>query len=616
MLSLPLEYMGYKVEMRDVRKPLPLHLMTGRYAGIATWFMDDEMPNHETFRTWIIKQLDDGMRIAIIGSFGFVTDAIFLKRFGLKKAIIQKPLRVNQKDSLIGFETRLRIRSRNLLPLQAIDDDLQVHLGLSDARNNPFVAICTGKWGGMAINPYVLENGLNFRYLWIVDPFKFLKRALQLPTIPAPDVTTENGRRLLMSSIDGDGAVSKAELPGTPYAIDVIYEQILNVYNLPTTVSIIEGEIGPQGLYPNKSPDLENIARKIFRLPHVELATHTFSHPFEWRAAQSHPADPQYRLPIPGYQFNLEREIAGSAAYINERLAPPGKSVKVVLWTGEANPSPEAIALCKKSGLWNLNGGNTKATNEHPSITEVSPVGIEVDGQFQAYAPIMNENIFTGLWKGPFYGFQRVIETLQLTDFPRRLKPLEIYYHFYSGSKLAALMALKKAFNWALLQENMPIFVSEYTAKVKNLNEMTMSKRLDGGWQIKGLGDLRTLRLEPELGWPDLKTSTGVIGVREIPQGRYVSFNDTRESLLYTTPDPPQSPHLLQTNARVLKWKVQGDSIHFNLKGHVPVILEIAGMQNPCQVFWKKGELNGERRGNSWRFEFLEKETGDATLCP
>jgi hypothetical protein len=44
---------------------------------------------------------------------------------------------------------------------------------------------------------------------------------------------------------------------------------------------VIEAEVAPHGLHPQLSPRLEAIARQMFRLPHVEIASHT-AHPFVW----------------------------------------------------------------------------------------------------------------------------------------------------------------------------------------------------------------------------------------------------------------------------------------------------------------------------------------------
>jgi hypothetical protein len=61
--------------------------------------------------------------------------------------------------------------------------------------------------------------------------------------IPAPDITTENGRRLFFSHIDGDGFPSLAEFPGSPPAAEVLLKEILEKYRVPTTVSVIEAEV-------------------------------------------------------------------------------------------------------------------------------------------------------------------------------------------------------------------------------------------------------------------------------------------------------------------------------------------------------------------------------------
>jgi peptidoglycan/xylan/chitin deacetylase (PgdA/CDA1 family) len=285
---------------------------------------------------------------------------------------------------------------------------------------------------------------------WVVDPFAFFRRALALPPMPVPDTTTENGRRLSFVHIDGDGYASRAELPGTPLAGRALLEQVLKKHRAPTTLSVIEGEVAPHGLYPAISGEMEEIARESFALPHVEIATHTYSHPFRWReaaAADESASVRPYHLELPGYRFDLQREIAGSADYIQRRLAPPGKPVRLVLWSGDAQPAAAALQVAESRGLLNMNGGETVITRANPSLTAVAPLGVgrrTAHGArlWQTYAPMMNENVYTNLWTGPFYGFARVIETFELTGAPRRLKPIDLYFHTYSASKRASLTAL------------------------------------------------------------------------------------------------------------------------------------------------------------------------------
>ncbi|MBZ4242089.1 hypothetical protein LAN32_27045, partial [Mycobacterium tuberculosis] len=74
--------------------------------------------------------------------------------------------------------------------------------------------------------------------------------ALRLVRMPSPSVTTENGRRLFMTHVDGDGYASRAEFPGADYSGDALYRRIFTRYKVPMTLSVIEGEVGPTGLYP------------------------------------------------------------------------------------------------------------------------------------------------------------------------------------------------------------------------------------------------------------------------------------------------------------------------------------------------------------------------------
>src|SRR6185436_7226346 len=216
-------------------------------------------------------------------------------------------------------------------------------------------------------------------------------------------------------------------------------------------------------------------------------------------------------LDIPGYQFDLRTEIGGSIDYINERLAPKGKRVRVFLWPGDANPSPEALALTYAAGVRNLNGGETMVNSSRRSLTRVGPVGIPRGPWYQVYAPVQNENLYTNLWTGPYYGFERVIETFELTDRPLRLKPISLYYHSYSASKRASLAALHKVYQWALARPVMNVYASEYVDRVLDFRSATVARDGDA-WVVRAGQHLRELRAPAELGPPDLEASAGVAG--------------------------------------------------------------------------------------------------------
>ncbi|HXJ23623.1 MAG TPA: hypothetical protein VMT03_25630 [Polyangia bacterium] len=593
LLALPLEYLGYAVDYADARSPLPSGDLRARYAGIVTWFTDDDLSGSDRFEAWLRRQLDDGLRIAILDHLGFAPSAAFLARLGLvaPSAPARPPLHIAASDDWVGFEAPAAARTRERPPWDA--PRLTRHLEIADGDGHRLAPIASGDWGGFALAPYVTAEGVEGRSRWIVDPFRFLAGALALPPIPVPDPTTVNGRRMMEIHVDGDGFVSVAELPDRPFAGEVIRRELLARYQLPTTVSIIEGEIGAEGLHADKSTALEEIARRIFARPEVEIASHTYSHPFDWNRAGSLTTidgtvdDDQRdgdRLPIPGYVFSLEREIDGSVAYINRRLAPPGKATRILLWSGDALPPEAALARTDALGLENVNGDNAEEPGARPALSQVPSFVRPVGSHVQVYAPAQNENVYTNLWRGPFYGFRRVIDYFRFTDSPRRLKPIGIYYHFYSGTKAAAIKALQEVYGWALQQETFPVWTSEYAAAVRGFQQARLAKRLDGSWVLRGFGALATVRLPAALGWPDLDRSSGIVGVRDLPQGRYVALAPGGAAALTLANHPPAGPYLAASNAAVVSYRRVGSQARLRLRGHLPVEAEIGGCDGAIAV--------------------------------
>ena len=649
LLAVPLEYLGFAVDYVDVRSSGfdPATAVSERYAGIVTWFTDEEMPSPDSYERWLLHQIDAGVRVALLGHLGFVPSQGFLRRLGvtLPAHAPKLPLHIATVDEWMGFEATPVARGRDLAAY-VVPSTFTRHLQVEDAEGQRFSPVFEGQWGGMALDPYLTESGFEGRQRWMIDPFRFLASALALPDIPVPDPTTENGRRLLEIHVDGDGFVSLAELPSHPLAGEVIRRDFLARYHLPTTVSIIEGEIGPQGLYPAQSPRLEAVARAIFALPEVEIASHTYSHPFDWLHAQGdnpHPGELQEvdavdgdRLNIPGYQYSVVREVDGSVRYIDEHLAPAGKTTKVLLWSGNALPPEEALVRTDALGLANLNGDNAEQPGAALSLAGVPSFVRPVGARTQIYAPAQNENVYTNLWHGPFYGFRRVIDYFRFTDLPRRLKPIGIYYHFYSGTKAASVKALHEVYDWAVAENAFPVWASEYAARVRGFEQATLARRLDGSWLLRDFGALRTVRLPVALGWPDLERSPDVVGVRDLPQGRYVSLVADRAKAAALSPSvspasspasagatghsatrvlslssrAPTLPFVEAANAPVASFRRQGNELWFGLSGHVPVDVTIGG----CSADQRLEVMASG--GSSRRLRFSASESGEVhVIC-
>ena len=591
--TMPLNYLGYGAEYLDARQPLPDFPLKGRYAGIVVWL--DKLPGKESrpLARWLIRQIKSGVPVALLGETGFLFNPAYTAALGLKisgTTPARSPLRVALQAKMVGFEARPMPDRSAFFPLSTIEGTPL--LTLTNAAGEEQTAISLTTWGGYAMEPYVLielpgiekrNAGKNLR--WIIDPVNFLRNALKLPDMPVPDVTTESGRRMLMVHMDGDGFASKAEFLGSPYAAEVLIERILKKYHLPSTISIIQGEIAPNGLYPAQSDILELHARNIFALPHVEIASHSFSHPFVWQKAEGKSENNGYHLAIPGYTFDLNAEITGSIRYIESRLAPPGKPVKTFLWTGDTNPGFDAMALANKAGVINMNGGDTLITRAFPTLTMVAPLGLPKGKYFQVYAPNQNENVYTNDWLGPFYGYERVIETFQLTESPLRLKPIDIYYHTYSASKPASLRALDKVYAWALTQETTPVHVSAYVQKVLDFNRIVVARTRDG-WRVRGAENLRELRAPVSLGQPTIDPQSGTAGFNRHGKSHYLHLVDDEASVRFNPSVNTRhaTPYLVSANARVTSAS-SGDKQTFNLAlaGEVPLKFSLA-MGPHCSV--------------------------------
>ena len=193
----------------------------------------------------------------------------------------------------------------------------------------------------------------------------------------------------------------------------------------------------------------------------------------------------------------------------------------------------------------------------------------------QYYAPIINENVYTNLWQGPYYGFRGVIDTFALTDSPRRLRGLHLYYHFYSGTKQASIRTMHQIYAAMQAEHPLSLWMSDYIPRLEGLHRASLAKRADGSWQLRGFAALRTVRLDPALGWPDLARSTGVAGVRDLPQGRYVHLSAANARLVLRDSRDPR-PALEEANLPLKHWRYRDDGrVEFAFAGHLPLRLVV-----------------------------------------
>lgn len=616
-----LEYLGYRVDYLPVDQ-LPDGPMAGLYAGVVTWMTSGPPDDAAAFHRWLGARIDESVPLAFMAGMPVANDEL-LKRMGLRR--VHSPAKGNvavasHDEALLGhFEAPVIIRTRELVPLTLIEGgDAVSALTLTDSEQRTYVPVATGPAGGIALTPYVIEEGRGGQR-WIVDPFAFLQRALRLPALPRPDATTENGRRIATVHIDGDGFVSRAEVTGSPYAGREVLDAFIKPYPFLTSVSVIEGEVGPKGRYPHLARELEPIAREIFAEPKVEVATHSFSHPFFWQPErvqkrEGFTAEYGMMMAIPGYEkIDFSREVVGSAAYINERLTNPDKPVKMIFWSGDALPDAATIKLAYDAGLANVNGGTTALTNAYSSLTGLSPLIRPTAGGVQYYAPIINENVYTNLWHGPYYGFRGVLETFALTDSPRRLRGLHLYYHFYSGTKQASIRVMNDIYRYMQAEQPISLWMSQYITRMHGLHQASLARMADGRWQLRGMDGLRTLRLDPALGWPDLARSQGVAGVRDLPQGRYVHLSDPNAVLALRDKRDPR-PALEEANLPLRGWDYVGENrVRLSFAGEMPLRFTVRAASR-CSLVAAGKRYQATGTNGLWQFELPMTRMADAQL--
>ncbi len=585
MATMPLNFLGYAAEYADPHH-LPEQQLSGLYAGVIVWMGERGAPDEtKKLVDWLDKRVRENVPIVFVNQLSMLLGTPLGKSLGLETQPVpadMSPIKIIQQDALVGFE-------RQPYP----DPDEFMALSVSPGR--PLLTLSKGKlkqvaaaitpWGGYSTFSSALATLPNdTESRWVIDPFNFFREALRLPDMPVPDVTTESGRRILLVHMDGDGFVSRSELPGNPYAGEAVRDRIVRKYHLPMAISVIEAELSPTGLFPKLSSRMENVARDIFRSPNVEIASHTYSHPFNWRKAEASVDDDSsenYNLSIPGYRFDLQREIEGSIHYIESRLAPPGKKVSLFLWSGDCIPGRDALEWTQRLGVLNMNGGDTVATRSLPTLTEVEGLGVERQGLFQVFAPNQNENVYTNGWTGPYYGYERVIETFQFTEKPRRLKPMDIYFHTFLTTKAAGMKSLDKVFSYALAQENTPQFASAYAAKVIEFPHIAVARSANG-WRIRGMDNLHTLRTPASLGVPDLDKSRSVAGYNQHNGETYLHLVGNSADISFDGGTAAE-PRLVSANARIEASQRIGKTLRWQLDGQAGLEFTLANVGR-CRV--------------------------------
>ncbi len=686
-LEMPANHLGYDINYYDIHSPLPA--LGDDVAGVVIWFNPGtKVPDIHAYLNWLKNITRQGKKLIIMGDPGI--QKAYLKDHNIIQAWnailgyigVQDDAGWNQftynaeityiDKSMVGFERKLKppfpeIPGFHILPGSKSVSHLRMHISDSTDNNANFDMVITSPNGGFAAQGYIFLEEIALKkkikehsagketkiveddeFEWIINPFLFLSRSLNIKTVPIPDTTTLDGRRIFYAHIDGDGWNNISEIERynktSTLSADVIYREILKNYpDFAFSVGLISEDVDPDCF---AVPDSEIVARRIFALPNVEPSSHTYSHPLYWHFFEDYtpekekpylkyyPLKPAERfsavsllknkvlynndrwpeihvdsslgnaheaskneketdqlLPYKkiksedeilkeyGYMprsyactpFDLKQEIYTSVATV-KRLSPPDKKIILLQWPGDTSPFEAAIAMTRKAGLLNINGGDSRFDGEYPSYSFVAPIGIKIGKERQIFSSNSNEETYTDEWTDRFYGYKYLQATVENTNKPIRVSPFNLYFHMFSGQKEAGVSAIKDNLDYARTQDLIPITASDYAAIANGFYTTEIIPEGEHAWHIKNRGNLETLRFDDATDLSiDFNASRGVMGQHVFNDSLYVALDPAAEDIymvVHKGRNASGKMYLVQSNWKIKNLHRNGGDVEFDADGY------------------------------------------------
>lgn len=584
-----LNHLGLVARYWDVADGLPDAGLSARALGVLALLEDAASPDPAALDGWVADRLIQGQPVALlsgleplrVGPSGVTAPPEALRpvldRLGVDEAEAPQDLAVTPGPHA-PFEAGWSAWRPGMV-LESQDPANEAVWGL---KGHPRQAMAfVGPHGALALRMEALReiNPLSYRLRWRVDPYWLLGRVFRREGTPMLDATTINGRRIFYAHVDGDGFTNPAVRRGARLASEVVRDEVLARTWLPTTVSVVAKDLVGR-------PEREAIARTIFALPNVRAASHSFTHPHDWAAgtvtgtgATDGGGSSVHALAA---HLTPAHEIDDAARYI-QGLLPAGKQVEAIFWSGRTNPPAGYLAHARALGLANLNGGDATLDERHPSVANLAPLARQVGPYVQVYASAANENLFTNLWTGPFDGQLDALRLYRFSAAPRRLSPVNIYYHFYAAERLAGLKALQTLYRWAEAQPLCHLSAADYARVVEGFYAGHVRSEAPGVWSVSDAGACRTLRFDHEARLPDLAASRQVAGWNTADGSLYVHLA-APEARLVMAEHPAVGPHLEEASAPLTGWALAPHRLSAGFAAAAPATVVLAGFEPGAAV--------------------------------
>lgn len=637
LAEMPLNHLGLVVRYHDINAPLPKPEALNDVRGVLCWLEDSHPPKPDVWLKWADRMVSAGKKLVMMGGLCVAHDgqdavpparlSRLLERIGLGIADgwaqLSHEVGFPVRDSrMVDFERRIDTPpqpAHRVVPTAPNGQSWLVARQDGDPATDSHLVVTTAQGGYVADGAAYVSGRKDQELQWYVNPLEFFRQAFDTDPLPKPDTTTLAGRRMFYSHIDGDGWNNVSELPryrsrGELSAAVILNEVIRKYPDLPVTVAPVGVDIDPArgGL-----AEARELARAILAEPNVEAATHTYTHPFIWgfyenysvarekpyldayqsllgKLTRSYAARPDLMGAATqgGHQhghddggsprayfdrpFDLAEEIVGSRDLI-QSLLPAGKTVELMQWSGDTNPFEAALAMTKAAGMGNINGGDSRFDRDYPSLGWVAPLGRQVGAHWQIYASASNENTYTDLWTARFHGFRYLRSTARNTETPVRLKPLNVYYHMYSGEKQPALTAVQANLDYARQQRVIPVATSQYVRVVEGFYTTRIVPTGERSWRILDRGGLQTIRFDHASDRVvDYRRSSGVVGARHY-QGSLYTFLDPAvaapevvlaEAGIVAAQPAVERPYLVESSWPLWEVAIEPGRVAFRLKGY------------------------------------------------
>ena len=446
---------------------------------------------------------------------------------------------------------------------------------------------------------------------WYFDPFRFFTLAFELQDLPIPDTTTVSGRRIYHATCHGDGwnMISELTEHKNQYVscAKVILDEILVPFpDMPSAVSIVAADVDPHWAAEEES---QAFVKEVFDLPQVLPASHTYSHPFDWQFFKGdgkkeevnylhlYPygtwrnsyiswVEAQYnslknfkkkpRLKD-GYvtprafatePFSIDLETVKSLEYLEQFT--DDKPVNLIIWSGDSLVWDEILAYCKEKEIQQFGGGTCRYDQIYSSLLFIPPLARKPGGFIQMLNSANGDNNYTGEWKRNFYGFRYVMNTWKRLETPRRLKPILLYYHHYSGQFDESLQALKTVIRFARKQHIIPLFTTQVCDIGEGFYKTKFTPLEDNVWKVENRGALQTIRFEEAKNtYVDYKKCQGVLGHTHHGKSLYLHLDKENASPIIATSSSLSEPPFYLIDSRWEFWdhKQEDNAHHYMCQG-------------------------------------------------